>query len=133
MFSHQLDKNSNYHVEFSEYAENHFRKQFRKKYKGLIWCITENSIVQDLKRIAYHLQSTQQVDELWQKDQTWIFKYDFAIAKSGKSPKNSGNRCVCVLDDQQKIITIILIYAKTDLPKNMSETAFIKSQLKFIQ
>ena len=131
MFTHRLSKDfDRFGVRFSAYAEQHFLKKFRKKYKGKIWEVTEMSIISDLARISNSLQSSQQVDELWSDGKKWLFKYDFAVAKSGKSPKKSGNRCVCLLDTDKREIQILAIYAKDDLPKNMGETQWAKSVCK---
>ncbi|MBQ3436740.1 hypothetical protein IJG26_02215 [Candidatus Saccharibacteria bacterium] len=134
MFTHQLSKEfDRFGVYFSAYAEQHFLKKFRKKYKGKIWEITEKSIVADLSRISNNLQSSQQVDELKSDGKRWLFKYDFAVAKSGKSPKKSGNRCVCLLDTEKREIKILAIYTKDDLPKNMGETQWIKEVCKQVE
>jgi hypothetical protein len=119
-----------YSVSFSDYSRRNFRKGFTKKYKGRIWEVTERSIVYDLERIQVNLHKTQQVDQLFQNDNYWIFKYDFAVAKSGKSAKASGNRCICFLDNVKKQIVILLIYCKGDLLKNMGEQAFIQQVLE---
>lgn len=127
MFTHHLgDSDTLYAVEFSDFAERYFLRAFKKKYKGVIWKVTETSIFYDLTRIQNKLQFTQQVDELRKVGEKWYFKYDFAIAKSKKSPKASGNRCICLLDEEQRKITILAIYHKSDLPKNMSETAWVE-------
>lgn len=131
MFTHQLSKEvDRFGVSFSAFAEAHYLKKFRKKYKGKIWEVTENSIIFDLARISNNLQNTQQVDELKSDGERWLFKYDFAIAKSGKSPKKSGNRCVCLLDIKKREIKILSIYSKDDLPKNMGETQWIREICK---
>ena len=44
-----------------------------------------------------------------------------------KSPKTSGNRCVLLIDNDKELIQVLLIYSKTDLPKNKKETEYIKS------
>ena len=71
---------------------------------------------------------TQQVDELWQKDDFWIFKYDFRVAQTKESTKSSGNRCVVFLDNGNNRILILMIFGKKDLPKNMGEQAFIEHE-----
>lgn len=116
-------------VNWNDYAERHFRKAFRKKYKGRIWFVTEDSIMRDLAHIGSvtnDLQRSQQVDELWHEGDLWVFKYDFRVAKTGVSAKASGNRAVAVLNSEEKTIEIVMIYGKTDLPKNMGETQYIK-------
>jgi len=133
MFLHQLIKDNRlFTVSFDEYAERHYLKRFKKDYKGKQWEVTEDSIFQDLSRIKTSksdLQLTQQVDELWQKDNYWIFKYDFRIAQTNESTKSSGNRCIVFLDNSSNKSRILIIYGKNDLPKNIGEQAFIEQVL----
>jgi len=102
-------------------------KRFEKDYRGKQWDITVESIFQDLVRIKTSdsdLQRTQQVDELWHKASCWIFKYDFRVAQTKESTKSSGNRCVAFLDNVANKIKILVIFGKSDLPKNIGEQAF---------
>ena len=134
MFTHLIDENNKLiKVSFSEYAKRHFLRNFEKKYRGAQWTITLDSIIVDISRMRVHgnnMQLTQQVDELWHRDNSWVFKYDFAVAKTNKSKKSSGNRCVVFLDAIENSAEILLIYSKDDLPKNMGEQAFIEKILK---
>ena len=134
MFTHLIDENNKLiKVSFSEYAKRHFLRNFEKKYRGAQWTITLDSIIVDISRMRVHgnnMQLTQQVDELWHRDNFWVFKYDFAVAKTNKSKKSSGNRCVVFLDAIENSAEILLIYSKDDLPKNMGEQAFIEKILK---
>lgn len=133
MFTHLLPKDDTpFGVDYSQYAERHFLKRLQKDNPGKQWLITDESIQEDLSRIAYEdqdLQQTQQIDELWHKDYYWIFKYDFRIAGKKESTKNSGNRLVAFLDSTKKTVEILIIFGKDDLPKNMGEQQFIKSAL----
>lgn len=124
MFTSQLP-NEEFRVIFSEYSQRHFIKKFEKLYPGKRWTVTQQSIFDSLRRL-YGISSLQQVDELKAGDDCILFKYDFAVAQTNVSPKASGNRCVCVLDLKDKLITVLMIYSKTDLPKNKKETDFIK-------
>ena len=99
-------------------------KDFAKKYKGKQWDVTLNSIRQYLKRVCA-LQQTQQVDQLGRNGKFWLFKYDFAVAQTNKSAKNSGNRCLVFLDSLHHVQTVLLVYAKTHLPKNQQETVYL--------
>lgn len=130
MFTHPVSSGRNlFRVEFNEYAERHFRKRFAKDYKGRQWEMTERAILDDLAHLGhgeYALQKTQQVDELWHEGDLWVFKYDFRVAQTSVSTKKSGNRVVAVLDAATGEIEIVLMYGKTDLPKNIGETQYIK-------
>ena len=137
MFTHQIfNDNCLFTVSFSDYAKRHFLKRFEKEYNGKQWDVTVESIFQDLARIktsSSDLQKTRQVDELWHKDNYWIFKYDFRVAQTKESTKSSGNRCVAFLDNSANKIVIMIIYGKGDLQKNIGEQAFIEqtSQKEF--
>jgi hypothetical protein len=119
-------------VEFCDYAKRHYLKRFEKEYRGKQWDITVESIIQDLARIKTSnsdLQKTRQVDELWHKDDYWIFKYDFRVAQTKESTKSSGNRCVAFMDNATNKIIVLIIYGKGDLPKNIGEQAYIAQTL----
>jgi hypothetical protein len=134
MFSHLLPKDSElFCVVFVEYAKRYFLRRFQKDYKDKVWLLTEESICQDLSRLRMPdntTQQTQQIDELWHKDNCWIFKYDFAVASKKESPKKSGNRVIGFLNIESGVIEILLIFNHKYLPKNMSETQYIKSTLE---
>ena len=127
-----INDDSLFTVRFSDYAKRHYLKRFEKDYIGKQWEITKESIFQDLARIKTgdsDLQRTGQVDEIWHKDDYWIFKYDFRVALTKESTKSSGNRCIVFLDNSVNKIIILMIYGKSDLPKNTGEQAFIEQTL----
>ncbi|HEX8227216.1 MAG TPA: hypothetical protein VF572_05105 [Candidatus Saccharimonadales bacterium] len=124
MFTNQLPDDVDYRVIFSDYAKRHYIKGFEKKYPGKQWLVTRQSIFEQLKRV-HALQGGQQVDELKSGNDYILFKYDFAVAQTRISPKASGNRCVVFLDRTTQLQTVLMVYAKTDVPKNHHETEFI--------
>lgn len=129
MFTSQLPDSEDYRVYFSDYANRHFIKRFAKSYPGKRWVVTKDSIYQELRRIS-ELQGSQQVSELKKNGSYRLFKYEFSIAQSHLSAKNSGNRCIVFLDSKSHRLDILLIYGKTDLPKNMNETVFVYNTVK---
>lgn len=134
MFSNLLPKNNLlFSISYKDYAKSHFRKDFEKKYKGRQWEKTEISIFEDLSRLSMVNNTTQessQIDELKHKDSYYVFKYDFRVAGTNESTKSSGNRVVGFIDTSAHKIEILIIYAKSDLPKNKGETAYIEDTLK---
>lgn len=124
MFTSPLPDDEDYRIFFSDFAQRYYIKRFAKEYKGKRWAVTFDSIFQDLKRV-HSMQMTQQVDELKYGMNCKLFKYDFAIAQSGVSPKTSGNRCIVFLDSVRHRQDVLFVYNKGDLPKNMPETRFI--------
>ena len=136
MLSNNLPSSTTlFSVSYREYAKTHFRKEFEKKYKGVQWEATEKSIFEDLRRLRMPNNKTQysmQVDELKHKDEYWLIKYDFRIAGTKESTKTSGNRLVAVINNRLNKLEILVIYAKTDLPKNMGETAYLSTLISGI-
>jgi len=134
MLTHQLPKNNElFSVTFTNFSERHYLKDFKKNYKGKQWDFTEQSIKQDLMRLRMENNTTQfssQIDELKYNDGEYLAKYDFKIALTNESPKTSGNRCVLYIDNSRNIINILMIYGKTNLPKNKDETKFIMDELE---
>lgn len=134
MFTNFLPKTEKlFQVQYADYAKKHFLKNFEKKYPGVQWEVTDRSIQFELARLRMpnnDTQSSQQVDELKHKDNYWLIKYDFRVAKTKESTKSFGNRCVVSIDNSKDLIEILLIYAKDDLPKNQNETAYIFNTVK---
>lgn len=132
MFTHHLPQSNNiFGFEFTSYAKKHYLNKFIKKYPGK-WSYTEDSIRNDLSRLRIKTNTTQfsnQIDELMHSNNKWIAKYDFSIAGSMISPKSSENRCIVYIDNDKELIKVLLIYSKTDLPKNTKETVYIKNIL----
>ena len=129
MFTHPVHFDDEYRVVYHEHAKKFFLKSFQKKYKGIIWRQTERAFCYSLARIGFkdnNLQMSQQIDELWREEELIVFKYDFKIFGTKTSTKSSGNRIVGILDNKERMITIILIYHKSHLPKNISETNYIR-------
>ena len=129
MFSNRLPDEIDYRVVFSDHAKRHFLKRFEKDYKGKRWLVTQKSIIAQLRRV-HAIQETQQVDQLFSGESFLVFKYDFAVAQTNVSAKASGNRCIIFLDKTTSLQTVLIIYGKTDLPKNQSENAYIQSTIK---
>jgi hypothetical protein len=129
MFTNPLPDNDDYRVVISEYAQRHFIRRFAKDYKGKRWILTERSIVAQLDRIK-GIEDTSKVDELKKGDGCILFKYDFAVAQSGVSPKASVNRCIIFLDTIRHRQDVLMVYGKGDLPKNTKETQYIYQTVK---
>ena len=120
-------------VEYTDYANGHYLKRFKKDYPGRQWELTDVSIREDLARLRMPNNVTQrskQIDELKHKGDYWLAKYDFKIAGTKVSTKDSGNRCIVLIDNARSKLDILLIYHKDDLPKNQNETQYIESTLQ---
>ena len=122
-----------FNVRYLPYAEGHYLKSFIKKYPGIQWDMTNKSIIADLGRLRMPnntTQQSQQIDELKHKDCYWLAKYDFKIAGTKESTKSSGNRAIVFIDTDKDELDIMMIYHKSDLPKNKDETAYVMNTVK---
>lgn len=121
----------NFEVEFSDYCERHFCKDFYRKYSGKQWLETKKTIVDTLKR-SFMVQQTSLVDILTysQEDNFGIFKFDFKVAGTNLSPKGSGNRAIFSLCNNTGKIRILLVYTKDHCSKKGTETQWIFGHIK---
>lgn len=98
-----------------------YGKAFQKKYHGR-WSVTLDSLKQLCIRIdtAYDLDVC---DEIKKVGNRRLLKIDFAVAKSGESPKTSGCRLIAVSDDENKTVEMLIVYCKSDIEHiNNNET-----------
>ena len=118
-----------YNVVFEEYTKRHFIKNFEKKYKSK-WNKTQDDIIFVCEHIE-NMLFTKRADLISIAENSRLVKLDFAIFGLKVSPKSSGNRCILFLDDDMKIVKILLVYSKNDIPTNNETQAWkniIKSQ-----
>lgn len=110
-----------YSVIFDDYTDRHFIKAFKKKHSERIWLVTENAI----RAACANFEETillDQCDLINQLENLQLCKLDFAVAGTGKSPKKSGNRIILIADTENKTVTILLVYHKSDIVKSGGET-----------
>jgi len=123
---------SKYSVSFSDYSDGHFRKSFRKKYKGK-WSPTEKAIVAVCGRID-NVLLTSRADLIQSVDNYQLVKLDFAVVDTQMSPKATGYRCVLFVDnnadiDDKRKVEILLVYSKDDII-GPNETVWWKGIIK---
>lgn len=118
-------------VQFSDFAERHFCKDFMKKYKGKKWLETKKTITATLER-AFAFQKTSLIDNIKysQEDGIGLFKLDFRVAGTNVSPKSSGSRVIFSLNNNTGSVIILLVYGKDHCKKSQSETQWIIDQIK---
>lgn len=113
-----------YKVVFEDFTERHFVKNFAKKYKSQ-WSKTQDSIIFVCEHIE-NMLTTKRADLILSAGGYRLVKLDFAIFGSRISPKASGNRCILLLNDHLRIVSVLLVYSKTDLPPRHETQAWIK-------
>lgn len=121
-------QNQYYNVYISKYAQRFFIKSFNKKYKGA-WDDTLSAVISTVERIDNTLLYDR-ADVLKFGDTTKLVKLSFAVSGRRESPKGSGNRCVLFVDEELRKVEILIMYHKSDLPKNTGETQYINTTVK---
>lgn len=117
----------NFIVTIEPFAERHFIKSFAKKYKGA-WDITLHAIVAELERLD-KLLLTDRAEIIADTGETKIIKTKFRVAGTKESATSSGNRCIAVWYVNANKVSLLLVYAKTDL-SGKNETAEWKQIVK---
>lgn len=102
-----------YSVNIEKYAERHFIKNFKKKYKSA-WEITIEALIREFQSFDVLLEK--KIAETITDATIWkICKVEFKVAGSNKSRHGSGNRCIIALDKENNVINVLLVYHKNDL------------------
>ncbi|MBI3255671.1 MAG: hypothetical protein HYZ63_01750 [Candidatus Andersenbacteria bacterium] len=122
-----ISMQGNYAVQIESYAERHFIKSFRKKYKSH-WDITLLAIIAELERIDA-LLLTNRAEIIIGTDEVKIIKTKFKIARSNESATSSGNRCIVAWYPTKRRVSVLLVYGKTDIGDG-NETAVWKRLIK---
>lgn len=117
----------NYSVQIEAFAERHFIKSFSKKYKNK-WDVTLIAILAELARIDMLLQ-TDKAETILDTEDFKIVKTKFKIAGTGESAKSSGNRCIVAWYQKKQLVSILLVYGKTDI-SGKHETAGWKNSIR---
>ncbi len=119
--------NDKYVLLVGEYANRHYIKSFEKKYKSA-WLETWSFIEIMCNRVDKYLLTTK-VEKIHICDTWYIAKCEFTIAWLNMSPKTSGNRFIAYIDEKNKTIMILLLYAKTDY-SGKNETVWWEQTIK---
>jgi hypothetical protein len=110
----------NYRVQFEPFTERHYIKKFQKDY-GDKWLATERAIIAVCERIDNMLQYSR-ADLISTSGCYKLVKLDFAVEGTRMSPKASGNRCILLVDEDTRTVTILLAYSKNEIsPSNETQ------------
>jgi hypothetical protein len=116
-----------YSVAVEDFAERHFIKNFKKKYKGA-WEMTWRAVVEEFKRMDSLLQ-TSIAETIVDSSEVKIVKTEFRVVGTNESRKGSGNRCIVAVNKTTSTVNVLLVYHKNDL-NSASETACWKHLIK---
>ncbi|MBP7741101.1 MAG: hypothetical protein KA104_00220 [Candidatus Pacebacteria bacterium] len=117
----------NFSVTVESFAEGHFVKSFKKKYKSQ-WDVTFSAIIAQLERID-NLLLTTKAEHICDAGEVKIVKTEFRIAGTKESAKTSGNRCIVAWHVERREVSVLLVYGKNDLP-GRNETAQWKNLVR---
>ena len=116
-----------YSVIVEQYAEHHYIKNFKKKYKGA-WSITWNAVYAEFQRFDSLLE-TSVAETISEEKNIRIVKTEFRVAGTCESKKTSGNRCIVTVHKDTGVVCVLLVYNKNDL-RHSNETAQWKSIIR---
>lgn len=117
----------NYSVTIGEFALRHFIKSFEKKYQRK-WDITLRAIIAELERVDA-LLLTDRAETISDMGEVKVVKTKFKVVGTQESAKTSGNRCIVLVDEGKRSVSVLLVYGKTDL-SGKNETAEWKALIK---
>jgi len=110
----------NYRVEFESFTERHYIKNFQKEYKDK-WLATKRTIIAVCERID-NMLLYKRADLISVSGCYKLVKLDFAVEGTQMSPKASGNRCILFVDEDMRMVKILLVYSKNDIsPPNETQ------------
>ncbi len=116
-----------YLVTTEEFAEKHYLKNFRKRYKNS-FDIHWNTYVFMLQKFDLILKKEGTTLISCISDDIVIYKLEFKMSPK-ESAKKSGNRCVVAQYRSANSIKILLVYCKNDI-QGSSETSWWKNLIK---
>jgi len=103
----------NFFVQIEDFAKRHFLNSFEKKYKNK-WDLTLRAIIAELERVD-SLLLTSRAETITDAGSIKIIKTQFRVVDTKESAKTSGNRCIVAWNKEKQMVSILLVYGKTDL------------------
>jgi len=118
---------TSYNVVFADFAERHFIKNFRKKYKNA-WESTLIALRFEFGNFDLLFQKSI-AEKIIDSSAVSICKTEFKIAGTNVSRHASGNRCVVAINKDTSTIIVLLVYHKNDIG-NGNETTKWKNLIR---
>jgi hypothetical protein len=118
---------TSYHVVFTEFAERHYIKSFKKKYKNA-WESTLIALRFEFANFDLLFQKSI-AEMIMDSPGICICKTEFKIAGTNISRHASGNRCIVAIRKETSTLSVLLVYHKNDIG-NGNETANWKNIIR---
>lgn len=120
---------SKYKVEFSEFSNRHYARDFARKHKSN-WAKTQVDIINICSRIDRMLTAgRQQVNLIKATSGHKLIKLGFAVEGTNESPKKSGNRAIIWVNESRREATVLMCYGKGHVKGNQ-ETVWWQKQIR---
>lgn len=120
---------TNYTVFVEPFAERHYIKKFKKKYKN-VWDITWSAIQKEFQNFDV-LFERNIAETIVDSKPILICKTEFRIAGTKHSRHGSGNRCIVALyAGAEPKVVVLLVYHKNHFNGSGNETAKWKNIVK---
>ena len=119
--------NNQYEVEVTSVAQKRWIKKLEKRHKSH-WPTTLTALKESVKRVE-ELLKTDKAEIIHAVDGHRLIKIYFTVAKSGKSAKDSGHRCIVYLESKNNKAYILLVYSKSEISRP-GETDKVRGQIK---
>lgn len=123
--------NDGYRVYLEEYTKHHFIKELERKYKNS-WLVTRKALVSEFRNIDMLINSgrTNPPIHRTSDNSQWIVKHEFIIAGLKENKKTSGRRIIAHVNNNDRVIRVLLVYCKDNLDKKAGETAWWERTIK---
>lgn len=123
-----MSTSDQYLVQLSDYAKRHYVKAFEKRYAKKQWDVTVRSVYADLARIKEYLKYDK-AETIHDDGSRKIVKLYFRVAQTKDSAKGSGNRAIVLVEENTKMVTILLVYSKNEIT-TPNETSKWQTEIK---
>ena len=114
-------------IEITPAAHKRYIKKLERRHKTH-WGVTLIALKEEIKRIEALLQ-TDKAEILHAVAGHRLVKIYFTIARSGKSAKASGHRCIVHLESKTRTARVLLVYSKQEL-SSPNETSKMRAQIQ---
>jgi len=117
-------------VTIDAYCDQHYIKDFKKKYSDRRWELTKKSIKDLATRPLRLAKETERMSVVAGNENLKICKGEFKVFGTDTSAKASSNRFIVLVNTEKELAYVLLIYNKQDHVKGDYETDWWKNVVK---
>lgn len=110
-----MSSDENYYaVKTNVFAERHYIKVFKKKYKRA-WDVTRKAIENEARRIDNVIVETDKAETIRAQNGNKLIKLYFKVAQTQQSALSSGNRAILFVNEERREAEFLLVYSKNQI------------------